>query len=276
MSQLPMQTGLLPRRVEFRPHSGLRRPRRHDVREVSKRYHVSPPLLCAAAQESATTGSEKDNTLLSLHLPPAKLASLVAGTQLANCELGMLYNSSEHGWSSQSFFDANFLFDGGVPTLLVGRTITGTVFGGVNSVGFDRRDDYRDSVTCVLFVLSENNELLISRPATRQGSTAIMDFEDCAVSFGPVDLRIPMNKDKHLISPDCATSSLGASYELLPNGQSSLFGDNSRETLEQLETYANLKFINEAMEQTNRETPSFSGLFSSFVQSIVGKDEDDI
>jgi TLD len=232
--------------------------------------HILAPVSCLKPVHAAPSASEDSASLLSSYLSPAMLAAAVEGTQLANCELAKMYDSARDGWSNKSFFEANVLFEGGVPTLLVGRTVGGAVFGGVNSVGFDRRDDYRDSVTCLLFAIDKNGKLQISRPATRQGSTAIMDFEDCAVSFGTADLRIPMNQRKYLLAPDRATSALGANYNVLPNGQTSLFGENSVETLERLETYVKLQFVEEAAALADRVDPSLGDLVSSFAQKIFG------
>lgn len=223
---------------------------------------------CAVSSGSESENSAETSTLLPTCLPPTKLAAVVEGTRLSNCELGRLYNSARDGFDVQSFFDANFLFEGGVPVLVIGRTYSGVIFGGVNSVGFDRRNDYRDSVTCVLFALDKEGEVQISHPSTPQGSSAIFDFEDCAISFGPSDLRIPMNKEKHLINADCATSSLGASYDPLPNGQFSLLGDKTKDSIEVLETYVNLEFIEEAAVASQKQ--SRGNPFSGLAKSLFG------
>lgn len=230
-------------------------------------------LMCTVSAARQSDDTSEPSTLLSTYLPSLKLATVVDGTRLSNCTLQMLYSSARDGFDAQSFFDANFLFEGGVPVLVIGRTSSGVIFGGVNSVGYDRRDDYRDSVTCLIFALDDEGEVQISRPSTRQGSSAIFDFEDCAISFGPSDLRIPMNKEKYLIDADCATSSLGASYNLLPNGQSSLFGEKTNDTVEVLETYVNAKFVQEAQEATAFRQKPRSSPFSGFAKGLFGKKE---
>lgn len=225
-------------------------------------------LKCAVSSGNENERADEKATLLSSCLPPAKLAAVVEGTRLSECELGRLYSSARDGFNAGNFFDANFLFEGGVPTLVIGRTCTGVVFGGVNSVGFDRRNDYRDSVTCLLFALDSEGEVQISRPSTRQGSSAIFDFEDCAISFGASDLRVPMNKEKYMINEDCATSTLGGSYDPLPNGQLSLLGDKAKASIEILETYVNVDFIEEAM-AADRKRPQSNPL-SEFVKRLFG------
>lgn len=62
------------------------------------------------------------------------LPSALADTRLADCELARLYRASDDGWDNDVFFERNELLDG-VPTLLVGRTAGGRVFGGYNAVG---------------------------------------------------------------------------------------------------------------------------------------------
>lgn len=238
----------------------------------NRRANCRPPK-CTVSPASEGENVAEASTLLSTCLPPTKLAAVVEGTRLSNCELGRLYCSTRDGFDAKSFFDANFLFEGGVPVLVIGRTSSGVIFGGVNSVGFDRRNDYRDSVTCLLFALDDKNEVQISRPSTRQGSSAIFDFEDCAISFGPSDLRIPMNKEKYLIDADCATSSLGASYDPLPNGELSVLGDKTMDTVDILETYVNSDFIEEAAAAAaNRKQPG-SNPFAGFAKSFFGRKE---
>lgn len=131
------------------------------------------------------------------------------------------------------------------------------------------------SVTCVLFSVDSAGELFLSKVSTRQGSSAIMDFGDCAVCFGAAALKIPMNKRKHLIAENRGTSALGSHYTVLENGESSLFGGSTIETLVELETFTDSKFVLEAADIAARERskPSLSAFFSGIAQRFGGSSD---
>lgn len=87
----------------------------------------APPRF--VVRSCASAGGD---TLLDAAAPV--MERVLTDSRLAGCELGRMYRASEDGWDNDVFFEKNELFDG-VPTLLLGRTASGRLFGGYNAVG---------------------------------------------------------------------------------------------------------------------------------------------
>lgn len=165
-------------------------------------------------------------------------------------------------FSTAAFHAATNL--GGVPSLLVAADADGPgVWGGYNPVGWDSRDDYRDSLTAFLFreppagsaeaaagaaavaeasaiaaAEAEDGRAGLETPAVWDGGggsilvaekiggsgAAVFDFADWAVRWGSDALAMPMNDAKGL-PLDRAVSVLGTQYGALPGGGRTVFGE---------------------------------------------------
>jgi hypothetical protein len=71
----------------------------------------------------------------------ASVEVILSGTVLAGKRLVRPYSAAEDGFDHRAFFDCTNLVLGGIPCLLVGRAMSGCLFGGYNPVGFEGRDD---------------------------------------------------------------------------------------------------------------------------------------
>jgi len=70
------------------------------------------------------------------------------GLQLEKVPLGLVYDASTHGWSTDAFHQQ---LDGMGAALLVAQTEAGTIFGGYNPKGWLGYGDWRDAISAFLF-----------------------------------------------------------------------------------------------------------------------------
>lgn len=171
-------------------------------------------------------------------LDDTKVAQIVAGTMLEGCELGCSYDSREDGFDHAAFFNRLEPLDG-VPSLVVGVTESGGLFGGYTSHGFAARDDYREATTeRGLFVFAVRDEEVVEAAPTDR---VLYDFYDYAIRFGAGLLGIPMNPSKHIMKANVGTSSCA-----MPDGCTSVFGEFSMAPIDRLQVLVSKKYIDAA------------------------------
>lgn len=175
---------------------------------------------------------------------------------LENRPLSLIYSSSQHGFSNDSFFD-QLLPLGGVPSLVLGIAENASVFGGYTANGFLARDDYRQASTArAMFVFAIRDTTLVIADNT---DPIQYDFYDYAIRFGAGLLGIPMNPAKHIMKPNMATSSCR-----MPDGTTSLFGDFNMTAITRLEVYVAKEYVDQ-LQAKNK--PSGNGFFARFFGS---------
>ena len=146
--------------------------------------------------------------------------TLLRGTTLASKPLVCFYQASKNGWTYRDFHRCCD-FNPPLPTLILMKTQTGSVCGGYNPVGWQSRDDYKDSLQAFLFRIDPNGAIL---KANKIGgsSAAIYDFGDRAIWFAEA-LFVPLNPKYG--KQRVGKSALGTSYSALPGQQGSIFNE---------------------------------------------------
>lgn len=193
----------------------------------------------------------EEHSLLRENIPAETLQDILKDTVLKRTTLNCVYSAARDGFDNEVFFDRNRLGFGGTPSLVIGQTEDLRIFGGFNPVGFDGRDDYRDSANAFLFAIDEvTGNVLRSRPLA-DGKSAIFDFENTAVKFGAASLVIPMNRGKFGLMENEAFSQLGIHYEELPNGMKSIFGVEGTARLKNIEVWIEQSYISQALRNAN-------------------------
>jgi TLD len=164
------------------------------------------------------------------------LGELLKGTTLAGQQLEMIYSGARDGWDAKSFH-LKVDYDPPVPSLVVCKTKSNVICGAYNALGWQTRDDYRDSLRTFLFRAVGKNS--VERATKLPGSPALYDFADRAVWFAE-GLCIPLNGK--FMSVRKGRSSLSTSFSSLsPSGDSCLFpGDQD---ISELEVYASSQLV---------------------------------
>jgi hypothetical protein len=208
--------------------------------------HGQARTFCSASHEdSFKTTVNGSTTLLNAVAPARTMQNILRGTILEGRALCRLFSARRDGFDNEIFFQKTNLDLGGVPCLVIGQTIGGRVFGGFNPVGFEARDDYRDTPNARLFVIKADASILLSTPLAG-GKSAIFDFQQEAIKFGASALVIPMNIRNSLVKPNGAISYLGSHYATLETGETSLFGNTTNAELSDLEVWTDEMFVEEA------------------------------
>lgn len=207
---------------------------------------------CASSPQD--TASSAPSKQLAPLLPSETINSVLDGTMLASDTLALAYTSTRDGFDNESFFDCLMPL-GGVPSLVLGRTVSGSLFGGYAASGFLARDDYREATnprSLFVFRITEANELLFAE------STDLVqyDFYDYAVRLGAALLGVPMNPRKHIMKADMGTSSCR-----LSNGETSVFGDATLAKIEELQVWVAQKYMDELDGQKPEKRGFFARLF---------------
>eukprot|EP00268_Persea_americana_P015619 TRINITY_DN17293_c3_g1_i1.p1 TRINITY_DN17293_c3_g1~~TRINITY_DN17293_c3_g1_i1.p1 ORF type:complete len:235 (-),score=46.29 TRINITY_DN17293_c3_g1_i1:146-850(-) len=174
--------------------------------------------------------------------------SLVTKTFLQGKELKCCYRASIDGFSATSFHN-NCDFKG--PCVIVGYTIKSFKFGAFSPEGYRSTDDYYDTFDAFLFYWKDNiegNEPIIL-PKVGGSGAALFDYARGGPQFGADGLLIgpPLAPVMGgFAGPDTnsgigdlrqAKSRLGLSYAKRADGKESLFGDESRATLVEVEVF---------------------------------------
>ncbi|MQL91626.1 hypothetical protein Taro_024240 [Colocasia esculenta] len=186
---------------------------------------------------------------IDLPFPPA----LVARTFLEGRELKCCYRASIDGFTATCFHN-NCDFKG--PCVVLGYTTTSFKFGGFNPEGYRSTDDYYDTFDAFLFYWEgtsckdgDGDGDPIILPKVGGSGAALFDYARGGPQFGADGLLIgpPLTPVMGVFTgPDASTgvgdlrqarSRLGLSYAKRPDGKESLFGDESRATLVEVEVF---------------------------------------
>lgn len=179
-----------------------------------------------------------------LPFPP----SLVSKTFLKGRELKCCYKATIDGFSATSFHNC---CDFKGPCVIIGYTNKSFKFGAFNPEGYRSTDDYYDTFDPFLFYWEEDNENKepIILPKVGGSGAALFDYARGGPQFGADGLLIgpPLAPVMGgFAGPDTnsgigdlrqAKSRLGLSYAKRPDGKESLFGDENRATLEEVQVF---------------------------------------
>ncbi|PRQ18722.1 putative TLDc domain-containing protein [Rosa chinensis] len=179
-----------------------------------------------------------------LPFPP----SLLDKTFLRGRELKCCYKATIDGFSAADFHNC---CDFKGPCAIVGYTNKSFKFGAFNPEGYRSTDDYYDSFDPFLFYWADNEKTddPIVLPKVGGSGAALFDYARGGPQFGADGLLIgpPLAPVMGgFAGPDTnsgigdlrqAKSRLGLSYAKRKDGKESLFGDENRATLEEVEVY---------------------------------------
>nr|GMD81174.1 TLDc protein [Ipomoea batatas] len=177
---------------------------------------------------------------IDLPFPP----SLVTKTFLKGRELKCCYQASTDGFSATDFHQ-NCDFKG--PCVIIGYTNKSFKFGAFNPEGYRSTDDYYDTFDAFLFYWPENDsDEPIVLPKVGGSGAALFDYARGGPQFGADGLLIgpPLAPVMGgFVGPDTnsgigdlrqAKSRLGLSYKKRADGKESLFGDESKASLDEV------------------------------------------
>ncbi|XAR70612.1 hypothetical protein NMG60_11027525 [Bertholletia excelsa] len=180
-----------------------------------------------------------------LPFPP----SLVDKTFLKGRELKCCYKATSDGFSATSFHECSD-FKG--PCVIIGYTNKSFKFGAFNPEGYRSTDDYYDTFDAFLFYWEEDQDSLdlpIILPKVGGSGAALFDYARGGPQFGSDGLLIgpPLTPVMGVFTgPDSssgvgdlrqAKSRLGLSYAKRPDGKESIFGDESKATLVEVQVF---------------------------------------
>ncbi|KAG6391509.1 hypothetical protein SASPL_149265 [Salvia splendens] len=171
--------------------------------------------------------------------------SLVSKTFLKGRELKCCYKAKTDGFSATDFHD-KCDFKG--PCVIIGYTTSDFKFGAFNPEGYRSTDDYYDSFDAFLFYWPDDGagDGPVVLPKVGGSGAALFDYARGGPQFGADGLLIgpPLAPVMGgFAGPDTnsgvgdlrqARSRLGLSYAKRADGKESLFGDESRVTLDQV------------------------------------------
>ncbi|GAB2296473.1 hypothetical protein Dimus_030588 [Dionaea muscipula] len=174
-------------------------------------------------------------------------SSLVAKTFLSGRELGCCYRASVDGFSASEFHN-RCDFKG--PCVIIGYTSKSFKFGAFNPEGYRSTDDYYDTFDAFLFYWKGDEKAdEIVLPKVGGSGAALFDYARGGPQFGADGLLIgpPLAPVMGgFAGPETnsgvgdlrqAKSRLGLSYAKRPDGKESIFGDDSRATLEEVQVF---------------------------------------
>ncbi|XP_010932562.1 uncharacterized protein [Elaeis guineensis] len=172
--------------------------------------------------------------------------SLVAKTHLRGRELKCCYRASIDGFSATEFHNC---CDFKGPCVVIGYTTKSFRFGAFNPEGYRSTDDYYDTFDAFLFYWKEAADEPIILPKVGGSGAALFDYARGGPQFGADGLLIgpPLAPVMGgFAGPDTnsgigdlrqAKSRLGLSYAKREDGKESLFGDESRATLVEVQVF---------------------------------------
>ncbi|KAM0940238.1 putative TLDc domain-containing protein [Dioscorea sansibarensis] len=183
-----------------------------------------------------------------VHLPFPP--SLLSKTHLKGRELRCCYKASIDGFSATSFHK-HCDFKG--PCVIIGYTTSFFKFGGFNPEGYRSTDDYYDTLDAFLFYWRDSNtddgDEQVILPKVGGSGAALFDYARGGPQFGADGLLIgpPLSPVMGVFTgPDSssgvgdlrqAKSRLGLSYAKREDGKDSLFGEDCRATLVEVEVF---------------------------------------
>lgn len=173
--------------------------------------------------------------------------SLVSKTFLNGRELKCCYRASIDGFSATNFHKCSD-FKG--PCVIIGYTNKPFKFGAFSPEGYRSTDDYYDTFDAFLFYWPDDGKAdPIILPKVGGSGAALFDYARGGPQFGADGLLIgpPLAPVMGgFAGPDSnsgvgdlrqAKSRLGLSYAKRPDGKESIFGDESRATLEEVQVF---------------------------------------
>ncbi|XP_065879047.1 uncharacterized protein [Euphorbia lathyris] len=173
--------------------------------------------------------------------------SLVDSTFLRGRELKCCYRASTDGFSATKFHE---YCDFKGPCVIIGYTNKSFKFGGFSTEGYRSTDDYYDTFDAFLFYWTlDHNSDPILLPKVGGSGAALFDYARGGPQFGADGLLIgpPLAPVMGgFAGPDTnsgvgdlrqAKSRLGLSYAKRADGKESIFGDESRATLEEVQVF---------------------------------------
>ncbi|XP_047167460.1 uncharacterized protein LOC124836354 [Vigna umbellata] len=172
--------------------------------------------------------------------------SLVDKTFLRGKELKCCYRASIDGFSATNFHEC---CDFKGPCVIIGYTNKSFKFGAFNPEGYRSTDDYYDTFDAFLFYWLDNEAKPIILPKVGGSGAALFDYARGGPQFGADGLLIgpPLAPVMGgFAGPDTnsgigdlrqAKSRLGLSYAKREDGKESIFGDESRATLQEVEVF---------------------------------------
>ncbi|KAF8380680.1 hypothetical protein HHK36_028170 [Tetracentron sinense] len=174
--------------------------------------------------------------------------SLLTKTFLRGKELKCCYRATIDGYSATSFHNC---CDFKGPCVVIGYTNKSFKFGAFSPEGYRSTDDYYDTFDAFLFYWTNNEEETepITLPKVGGSGAALFDYARGGPQFGADGLLIgpPLAPVMGgFAGPDTnsgvgdlrqAKSRLGLSYAKRKDGKESLFGDESRATLEEVQVF---------------------------------------
>ncbi|XP_030524549.1 uncharacterized protein LOC115736844 isoform X1 [Rhodamnia argentea] len=179
---------------------------------------------------------------------PPFSSSLVRKTFLkAGRELKCCYKATVDGFSATEFHNC---CDFKGPCVIIGYTNKSFKFGACNPEGYRSTDDYYDTFDAFLFYWTEDEKIdPVILPKVGGSGAALFDYARGGPQFGADGLLIgpPLAPVMGGFSgPDTnsgvgdlrqAKSRLGLSYAKREDGKESIFGDESRATLEEVQVF---------------------------------------
>ncbi|XP_078156450.1 TLDc domain protein isoform X1 [Carex rostrata] len=179
--------------------------------------------------------------------------SLVSDTHLRGRELKCCYRASIDGFGANDFHRCSD-FKG--PCVIIGYTGNNFKFGAFNPEGYRSTDDYSDTFDAFLFYWketntggAENDEDPIILPKVGGSGAALFDYARGGPQFGADGLLIgpPLTPVMGVFTgPDASTgigdlrqakSRLGLSYAKRHDGKDSLFGNENRAALVEVQVF---------------------------------------
>mmetsp|Transcript_17847 Transcript_17847/g.37065 ORF Transcript_17847/g.37065 Transcript_17847/m.37065 type:complete len:275 (+) Transcript_17847:2682-3506(+) len=250
---------------------GCLRQNKHDKSQTTSRQKC----IFASGEIAIEVEGKFPRGLIS-SLEAGTLNEIVQGSVLEKKAFQLVFSARRSGFQCEAFHAG--VNRGGQPSLLLFRTEDGVIGGCRNPLGWDSRDDYRDSFNIVLFSVDERGDVRDGvkaqanhgqrvRIARKIGGpeAALFDFANCAVRVGPDALVIPMNESID-VPLNVATSRLGTHYEALDNGSRDLFGGGGRALLTDLDVYIAEQEEGSRQTATSTSTPPRQAPFRWFGQ----------
>ncbi|KAK2410249.1 hypothetical protein QL285_045623 [Trifolium repens] len=176
--------------------------------------------------------------------------SLVNKTFLKGKELKCCYRATIDGFSATNFHQC---CDFKGPCVIIGYTNNSFKFGAFNPEGYRSTDDYYETFDAFLFYWIENKTDPIILPKVGGSGAALFDYARGGPQFGADGLLIgpPLAPVMGgFAGPDTnsgvgdlrqAKSRLGLSYAKREDGKDSIFGDESRATIQEVEVFCSPK-----------------------------------
>ena len=193
------------------------------------------------------------------------LPSLLKGTVLEGQALKCIYSAKKDGFSSSSFHN-KMDYNPPLPTLVLLQTKSGVLCGAYNPLGWQSRDDYRESIKTFLFRINNKGEADISRKLA--GGPAVYDFGDRALWFAE-GLYVPLNEKYAKVRK--ASSGLGTSFTALPGGEGSILGGGFAE-IEEMECHVSSPMLDNSKSMYMKDDSKPSPM-KSFERLIFGGDQ---